>query len=89
MVAVALLPPVVALGLLLGDGYLEAALQAGLLTITNIVALNLAAVCAFLAMGVRPRHWRDVEQARTSTRIALALWGSALALLLALFWWTG
>jgi uncharacterized hydrophobic protein (TIGR00341 family) len=89
MVAVALLPPVVALGLLLGGGYLDAALQAGLLTVTNIVALNLAAVCTFLAMGVRPRHWHEVEQARTSTRIALVLWGGALALLVLLLWWTG
>ena len=88
MVAVALLPPVVALGLLLGGGHLDAALQAGLLTVTNIVALNLAAVCTFLAMGVRPRHWREVEQARTSTRIALMLWGGALALLVLLLWWT-
>ena len=88
MVAVALLPPVVALGLLLGGGHLGAALQAGLLTGTNVVALNLAAVCTFLAMGVRPRYWREVEQARTSIRIALLLWGGALALLVALLWWT-
>jgi uncharacterized hydrophobic protein (TIGR00341 family) len=89
MVAVALLPPAVALGLLLGDGHLNAALQAGLLTATNIVALNLAAVCTFLAMGVRPRDWRDLEQARTSIRLALALWGGALALLVVLLWLSG
>jgi uncharacterized hydrophobic protein (TIGR00341 family) len=89
MVAVALLPPVVALGLLLGGGHLGAALRAGLLAATNVVALNLAAVCTFLVLGVRPRRWREVEQARTSTRIALGLWGGALALLLALLWWTG
>lgn len=89
MVAVALLPPVVALGLLLGGGYYPAAIDAGLLTVTNIVALNLAAVCTFLVLGVRPRHWRDLEQARTSVRIALVLWGSALLILLAIFWLTG
>jgi uncharacterized hydrophobic protein (TIGR00341 family) len=89
MVAVALLPPAVALGLLLGDGHLDAALQAGLLTATNIVALNLAAVCTFLAMGVRPRDWRDLEQARTSICLALALWGGTLALLVALLWLSG
>ena len=89
MVAVALLPPVVAFGLLLGNGYLEAAGRAGLLTATNVAALNLAAVCTFLVLGVRPRDWRDVEQARTSVRLALALWGGVLALLFALFWWTG
>jgi uncharacterized hydrophobic protein (TIGR00341 family) len=89
MVAVALLPPLVAFGLLLGDGHLAAALQAGLLSVTNVVALNLAAVCTFLALGVRPRDWRDLEQARTSVRVALALWGGALALLVALLWWSG
>jgi uncharacterized hydrophobic protein (TIGR00341 family) len=89
MVAVALLPPAVALGLLLGAGHLGPALQAGLLTGTNIVALNLAAVCTFLALGVRPRDWRDLEQARTSIRIALALWGLALLLLIAFLWLQG
>ena len=89
MVAVALLPPAVALGLLLGAGHLGPALQAGLLTGTNIVALNLAAVCTFLALGVRPRDWRDLEQARTSIRIALVLWGLALLLLIAFLWLQG
>jgi uncharacterized hydrophobic protein (TIGR00341 family) len=89
MVAVALLPPVVALGLLLGDGHLAAAGRAGLLTATNVVALNLAAVCTFLVQGVRPRDWRDLEQARTSVRVALALWGAALVLLAAVLWLSG
>ena len=89
MVAVALLPPLVALGLLLGAGHLDLALRAGLLTGTNVVALNLAAVCTFLVMGVRPRDWRDLDQARTSIRVALALWGVALLLLLAFLWLQG
>lgn len=89
MVAVALLPPVVAFGLLLEAGHLGPALQAGLLTGINIVALNLAAVCTFLALGVRPRDWRDLEQARTSIRSALALWGGVLLLPVALLWLQG
>ncbi len=79
-------PPAVATGLLLGAGHPDPALRAGLLTVTNVVALNLAAVCTFLLLGVRPRDWRDVAQARTSTRIALVLWGSALAVLALLLW---
>ena len=86
MVAVALLPPLVATGLLFGAGYPQSAVQAGLLTVTNVVSLNLAAVCTFLALGVRPRDWRDVEKARTSTYIALALWGGALLLLAVVLW---
>lgn len=87
MVAVALLPPLVATGLFLGAGYIDEALAAGLLTVTNVVSLNLAAVCTFLILGVWPRDWRDVEQARTSTRIALVLWGTTALLLSALIWW--
>lgn len=86
MVAVALLPPLVATGLFLGAGYVVEATQAGLLTLTNLVSLNLAAVCTFLVLGVSPRDWRDVEQARTSTRIALTLWGSAVVVLAAIIW---
>ncbi len=86
MVAVALLPPLVATGLFLGAGYTVEAAQAGLLTVTNVVSLNLAAVCTFLALGVWPRDWRDVEQARTSTRIALALWGGAALVLAVIIW---
>jgi uncharacterized membrane protein len=89
MVAVALLPPLVATGLLFGAGYPQSAVQAGLLTVTNVVSLNLAAVCTFLALGVRPRDWRDVEKARTSTYIALALWGGALLLLAVILWLFG
>lgn len=87
MVAVALLPPVVAGGLLLGDGHTAAAGAAGLLTVTNVAAINLAAVCTFLAQGVRPRHWKEVEQARTSTRIALMLWAALLSALVVALWW--
>lgn len=89
MVAVALLPPPVAAGLLLGAGHTAAAVEAGLLTATNVICLNLAAVCTFLVLGVRPHYWRDVEQARTSTRIALVLWGSGLLLLIAILWLGG
>lgn len=87
MVAVALLPPIVAVGLLLGAGHAGAAGAAGLLTLTNVAAVNLAAVCTFLAQGIRPRAWHEVEQARTSTRIALALWIALLVTLALLLWW--
>jgi hypothetical protein len=43
-------------------------------------------VCTFLVLGVWPRDWRDVAQARTSTRIALALWGGAALVLAAIIW---
>ncbi len=82
MVAVALLPPLVALGMLLGDGAFGAAYGAGLLLLTNVVAINLAAVGTFLVQGIRPMNWYEAEQAKKATRIALVLWTIALALLI-------
>jgi uncharacterized hydrophobic protein (TIGR00341 family) len=84
MMAVALLPPLVATGLFLGAGLFADAASAGLLTGINVVCVNLAAVCAFLASGVRPARWKEVEQAKASTRVAVGLWVLALALLAAL-----
>jgi len=86
MVAVALLPPLVATGLFLGAGYTEMAGRAGLLTLTNVVCVNLAGVSTFLLQGVRPRHWRDVEKAKASTRVAISLWILALLVLAATIW---
>ena len=83
MVAVALLPPVVAVGVLTGAGYWTNAYGAILLTITNIVAVNLAAVVTFLAQGVRPTTWYEKKQAKQATRVAVALWVGALTILVA------
>ena len=54
MVAVALLPPGVTLGLMLGSGRFQDALGAGLLLAVNIVCVNLSAKLVLLARGVRP-----------------------------------
>ena len=81
MVAVALLPPLVALGMLIGAGYWSAAEGAGLLTLTNVVAINLAGVVTFLAQGVRPMNWYEAEQAKKATRLAITIWLVALGIL--------
>lgn len=83
MVAVALLPPLVAVGLLIGGGHLLAAANAGVLVLVNIAAINLAAVGTFVVQGIRPRAWWEADRARRATRIAIALWGGLLALLVA------
>ena len=83
MVAVALLPPLVAVGVLAGAGYWAGAYGAALLTVTNVVAVNLAAVVTFLAQGVRPTTWYEEKKAQHATRIAVALWMGALAVLMA------
>ncbi|MGQ9919979.1 MAG: TIGR00341 family protein [Desulfobacca sp.] len=72
MVAVALLPPLATLGLLLGSGYLLPALGAGLLLLTNIICVNLAAVVVFWVQGVRPTTWWEEKQARRATLISIS-----------------
>lgn len=81
MVAVALLPPLVNLGLLLGAGLIAPAFGAFLLVAANVVCVNLAGVLTFLAQGVRPLTWWESERARSATRIATIIWATLLALL--------
>jgi uncharacterized hydrophobic protein (TIGR00341 family) len=84
MVSVALLPPLVVMGLLLGSGHLELAFGSFTLLLTNITCVNLAAVATFVAQRVQPRTWWEAERAKKATRIALAIWIIMLAILLGL-----
>jgi uncharacterized hydrophobic protein (TIGR00341 family) len=81
MVAVALLPPLVASGILLGAGEWKYAIAAGLLFLTNLICVNLAGVITFLVQGVQPLWWWDKEKAKKATRRALITWVVCLALL--------
>lgn len=84
MVSVALLPPLVVLGLLLGAGYWSEALGAALLTTTNLICLNLAAVTTFWAQDLRPRQQQDVSKAQDTTRTAYGIWFGLLLGLVAI-----
>jgi uncharacterized hydrophobic protein (TIGR00341 family) len=88
MVAVALLPPTVVLGMLLGVGNLPGAAGAALVLLTNIICINLAGVATFLVLGVQPSGWWEARQARRAARIALGVWllllGSLVGLIVAL-----
>lgn len=88
MVAVALVPPLVAAGLLFGAGHLAAGTGAMLLTLVNLICVNLAGVVTFLAQGIRPNRWWEAERARRSTRLAVALWSLLLLALIAAILWT-
>lgn len=89
MVAVALLPPAVAFGLLAGAGSHEPAFQALLLTAGNVICINLAGVATFLVQGIRPRRWWEAERARKASLAAVVLWLLLLTALVAVLWASG
>ena len=74
MVAVALLPPLVTFGLLIGDLQWDLSFYAFLLLVTNIICVNLAAVATFTLQGVKPRTWYKSEKAKKINKIAFASW---------------
>ena len=84
MVAVAILPPLVTFGLLLGDGHSALALGALSLFLMNLICVNLAGVTTFVAQGIRPATWWEKDRATKATRIAIAVWATLLAILLGL-----
>ena len=86
MVAVALVPPLVAVGLLLGAMQWSSAGAASVLLMTNVVCVNLAAVLVFLAVGIRPRTWYESDRAKKATRIAVWLWVALLVALILCIW---
>lgn len=89
MVAVALMPPLVACGLFIGAAQWAHAYAAGALFAVNLLAVNLAGVLCFLIRGIRPRGWWQAAKAERSAWMALALWLLLLVALLALLQLTG
>jgi len=81
MVAVALLPPLVTFGLLLGAGHFLHALDALMLFLTNFICINLAGVVTFLLQGIRPLTWWEADRARKAAHRAIFLWVGLLAAL--------
>lgn len=81
MVAVALLPPLVTFGLLLGGGHTALATGALSLFLMNLICVNLAGVSTFLVQGIRPATWWENDRATKATRIAIGLWAVLLTAL--------
>ncbi|MBV6625733.1 MAG: TIGR00341 family protein [Rivularia sp. (in: Bacteria)] len=74
MVSVALLPPLVTWGMLMGSGEWQPAFGAMVLVIANIASLNLAAIATLLLQDVRPSGWLENVQAKKLTQIATGAW---------------
>jgi uncharacterized hydrophobic protein (TIGR00341 family) len=81
MVAVALMPPAVALGITIGNFQWEHAFGAGLLLATNVVCINLAALAVFRLKGIKPRTWYEEKRAQKASRLNAAIWLMMLILL--------
>ncbi|WP_340589314.1 TIGR00341 family protein [Erythrobacter alti] len=58
MIAVALVPPLAAIGIYLGAGYTLAASGALFLFAVNLVCVNVAGIAMFLIQGLPPKNWR-------------------------------
>lgn len=82
MVAVALLPPLVTFGLLMGSGHESLAWGAMLLFIANFISVNLSGVATFLAQGIRPQRWADAKRAKRASIVVMVIWMLMLALLI-------
>ena len=83
MVAVALLPPLVTFGLLVGSADFGLAVHAMLLFVTNVICVNLAGVVTLLAQNVRPRTWWEADRASKAIKIAITFWVFLLLMLVA------
>jgi len=84
MVAVALLPPLVAFGMLLGSGQLALSLGALSFFFMNMICVNLAGIITFLVQGILPATWWEKGRAKKATFIAIGLWVFLLTVLIGL-----
>jgi uncharacterized hydrophobic protein (TIGR00341 family) len=82
MVAVALLPPLVTLGLLLGSAHFLLAAGALWLLLTNLICINLAGVVTFWLQGVQPLNWWEANIAKRAIRISIIFCGVLLVVLI-------
>ena len=82
MVAVALMPPTVTIGLMLSTSNPDLALGAAILLAVNIVCINLSSKLVFLFRGIQPRSWLEARKAKQSRLLYIVLWVATLALLI-------
>ncbi|WP_266095231.1 TIGR00341 family protein [Gracilibacillus oryzae] len=71
MVSVALLPPAVVLGMMIGAMEFAAAVTPLLLLLVNISAILLSAIIVFWTSGIQPVNWSEIQVANTSKTYAL------------------
>lgn len=82
MVAVAILPPTAALGLMLGYQQYPLAFGAFILLAVNIVCINISANIVFIFKGINPRTSGEKRKAKKFALVYLMIWMMLLATLL-------
>lgn len=82
MVAVAILPPTAALGLMLGYQQYFLAFGSFILLAVNIVCINLSANIVFIFKGINPRTSGEKRKAKKSALVYLFIWLMLLVTLL-------
>ena len=84
MVAVALLPPLVVFGLLLGSGDYYLATGALLLFLVNMVCINLSGLLTFTIQKIRPIKKEETIKSYKLTYLSIGVWVVILIILLIL-----
>ena len=82
MVAVALMPPLVTGGLLIGSGNFVLGIKALELTCVNVICVNLAGILTFMSQGINPATWWEKSKASSARRRAIGGWLLLLIILL-------
>ncbi|GEM02177.1 TIGR00341 family protein [Halolactibacillus halophilus] len=82
MVSVALLPPTVVLGMIIGAGEWGMVITPLLLVLVNIHAILLSAILVFWLTGIKPINWKEVQVASVS-RVAALVFVSVVIIILA------
>ncbi|MBA2861352.1 TIGR00341 family protein [Methanococcus maripaludis] len=81
MIAVALMPPLVAFGLMLGSGYYIESIPILILFIVNIISVNFASAFLFYLYGITPYKWWEIEKARKLAIFSIIFWFLNLVIL--------
>ncbi len=74
MIAVALLPPLVAFGLTVGSGYFIESIPILMLFLINIICINLSSSVIFAIYGISPYKLWDKEEAKKLTIFSILVW---------------
>lgn len=86
MVAVALMPPAVTIGLMISIADWDKVMGASLLLTVNIVSINLSSKLVFLFRGIQPRTWLESRKARQSQTLYISIWAGLLIVLFMLIY---